>query len=166
MQDATIEQTKMHVMKKFACNVCWQTHLLSFTLFCIRIYSIINQNDLTKDLVDISGGARLKEALVNNYKHLVNEIEPRTIRQMFVERREIKAKEFDLICRMATRRQRAIRLMKIILNEKSSVWKCFLDALELAGCKNLVTLIRNEMGTFNIHCYNNIYNCKTFQKYN
>ncbi|XP_053395373.1 uncharacterized protein LOC123523932 [Mercenaria mercenaria] len=90
----------------------------------------------------------LKEALVANYKRIVDEIEPRVFRQMFVERREIKAKDFDVIYKMATRRQRAIWLMRNILKRNGSTWKCFMDTLEVSGYRHLVKMINNDIDSY------------------
>lgn len=97
-------------------------------------------------ILDIVGQDDLKEALVINYKRLIEEIEPRSFRQMFVDRREIKAKEYDAIFKLTSRRERAICLMRNILKRSGSTLKCFVDALEITGYKHLVQLINSRAG--------------------
>ncbi|XP_060552892.1 uncharacterized protein LOC132714134 isoform X3 [Ruditapes philippinarum] len=90
----------------------------------------------------------LKEAIVINYKRIIDEIEPRAFRQMFVERREIKAKDYDAIMKLQSRRHRAVCLMGNILKRNGSTWKCFVDSLEVMGYKHLVKLINSTAGSY------------------
>jgi hypothetical protein len=121
-------------------------------------------------LSEVANQDDLKEALVINYKRIIDEIEPRAFRQMFVERREIKAKDYDAIIKLQSRRQRAVCLMRNILKRNGSTWKCFVDTLEVTGYKHLVKLINNTAGHLlynfsDIRCKNDICSCLYYMLY-
>lgn len=91
---------------------------------------------------------KVKEAVIVNHSSIVDEIEPRVLRQTFVDRKMIKAREFDTICKLPSRRMRANRLLLHVLEQDSDALFCLIDSMQVAGYRNLVNMIKAEMGMF------------------
>ncbi|XP_053395376.1 uncharacterized protein LOC128555805 isoform X2 [Mercenaria mercenaria] len=92
--------------------------------------------------------ASVKEALIESYKHIVDEIEPRCLRGIFVERDVYSGKEFDNICGCTSRRARAVSLLQDIIKGPVSRANCFMNALDAVGYVSLVRIIRKQIETY------------------
>lgn len=96
----------------------------------------------------------LLEAVLSMYGTLRDEIDPKDFRQVFVERKEIKAKDFDNMCKSPRRRDRAVqfmqhltKLLRTVSRDTISLLRCFLDALVYCGYNHLANSILSEAGT-------------------
>ncbi|XP_060552886.1 uncharacterized protein LOC132714131 isoform X2 [Ruditapes philippinarum] len=90
----------------------------------------------------------VKESLIEAYSCIVSEIEPKRIKELFVEKGEISKDVYNSICSKPTRRGRAIELMSKVIAGPLSRAQCMIEALEFYGYRSLIQQIRKYGETF------------------
>lgn len=97
------------------------------------------------------------EAILSSYKAILDDLDPKALRQFFLDRKAIRAKDYDNLCKPVRRRHRASQLMRYITRNhfkatdyNNSLVICFLDALKICGYDSLVKLITSKAGTYGL----------------
>ena len=93
--------------------------------------------------IDIS---ELFDTIVSSYGSIYEEVEPRLLETVFVERGEISEINFAALSDVERRRDRVSKLLQHIEDGPRSTLECFLDALTIAGYDDLYKEICSKGG--------------------